>query len=309
MVTGSTGFIAKNLISKLSDYEKIYAINRRKGWSIEDIPKKTERIVNIYADLKNPGWCSSLFRMIKPDIVFHLAAEQGRTPEAYEANVIMTSNLLKHCPNDCYFVYASSSTVYGDHAEWLKNEREDFIEKCDEQTSWTIPTSLYGASKLAGEGIVHVYSTAGKIKPLILRYVANVGKEATHGVVPDIIRKLKQEETLDLFGEFPGSIKPYMHVSDTVNATLHLVKGGLEGIYNISPADEVSINQIALHIKKYMNVKDKPINWLGGTVLPPGDNKVVALDNTKLLNTGWNPQYRYSMEAITKTLEEIINED
>src|SRR5574343_322417 len=166
MVTGSNGFMASRLIQALrtnDDVEIILAINRNSGafCSYANHKDAKNKVLDIYCDLSNVGATQILMKRCPVDAIFHFAATQGKTPEAYEENVSSTLNLLRYCQDKPKFIYASSSTVYGDLA--LK------VDKCSEEMS-TVPTNLYGASKLAGEGIIHAYAEAGKIDPLILRY-------------------------------------------------------------------------------------------------------------------------------------------
>lgn len=295
MVTGSNGLLARNLIKTLKlneKYEKIYCINRKSGFLSNYAP---DRVQEIHANLNNDGWVKSIFESAKPDIIFHFAAEQGRSPEAFLNNVSMTSHLLKYCAEGTYFVYASSSTVYGDLGK---------KELCTEKSPRN-PTSLYGASKSAGEDILNSYQASDKIRSLILRYCALVGEGASHGALPDIIRKSQNpSDTLELLGNEPGSLKPYILVSDAVGATLHLANSDAEGIFNVCPDDEITIKEIANQVLQTLHI-DKKLTWLGEEATPTGDNKLVCLDNSKLSNHGWLNKYRNSLEAIKQATKEI----
>src|SRR4051812_44132402 len=95
LVTGSNGFIARNLINELKKddrYEKIYCVNRNIGYL--SCSSSHNKVSDIYGNLAVEAWVQSIVRWTKPDIIFHLAAQQGKTIEAYNANVAMTSNLL-----------------------------------------------------------------------------------------------------------------------------------------------------------------------------------------------------------------------
>jgi nucleoside-diphosphate-sugar epimerase len=170
-------------------------------------------------------------------------------------------------------VLASSATVYGEGT--LSQHLE---------CSPVRPTSAYAASKIGAEALVNAYAALGRIEPLILRLVANVGTGASHGLLPDIINKLKSKGgTIELIGDSPGTIKQFCHVDDTCMVAATLAFSGHSGIFNAVSYDSspISVESVARIAMESTGITKK-IKWLGGSSIWPGDNRVVNIAGQKL---------------------------
>ena len=217
-VVGGAGFIGSHLVDRLVErgsvtiYDNL-TIGKR---DFVATPLASGRATLVHADALD---VDALVRAIAGhDVVFHLAAN----PEArwgldnprldLEQGTIATHNVLEaarraHVPR---FVLASSGTVYGDTAE-----------RCREDSLGRLPISLYGASKLAGEALVSAYVECFDLRALVFRFGNVVGPRGTHGAALDFLKKLqKTPDELEVLGDGNQS-KPYVHVSDCVNAILY----------------------------------------------------------------------------------------
>jgi UDP-glucose 4-epimerase len=139
-----------------------------------------------------------------------------------------------------------------------------------------------------------------------LRLTATVGKGATHGVLKDVIRKLKSDSpTLDLLGAEPGSSKPFTHVDDVVQALLLAgFDDGWKGSVNIGPNDQLSVDQLAeaaMHATRIY----KPIKWLGEAANWKGDNRRLHIRNRLAVWHGWKPRYETSWAAVKAAAREL----
>ncbi len=259
--------------------------------------------MEIQCDIENYSDVKHVFDIANPDIVFHFAAnpitnENEADPTAItKTNVLGTHNVLAACQFGTRFVLASSATVYGTNFT-------PFI--AHEENQRFSPESPYAATKCASEALLQSYKT--KVNPLALRLVANVGAGAGHGVLPDVIRKLTSDSpTLDLLGALPGSIKQYTHVTDTAKA---IVKLGLNNSIfeplNISPGDQLSIEQLANVVMNTLNVH-KPINWLGDGANWKGDSPVVRICGSRAKTLGYSPECDTSEKAIVKATKELYD--
>jgi UDP-glucose 4-epimerase len=271
---------------------QVIAASRKPGGSAAD--KLLERPLNI----ENADDAQIMLRKHNPDVIFHLAANPN-TKAAGEApwhtNVHGTFNLLAGAPRGCRFVLASSATVYGNDAGFRRSVEDHPVN----------PNSIYGASKVAAEALVQASTHLGGVRGLILRYVANVGGGATHGLLPDVVRKLKGGYAkLELFGNEPGSTKPFMHVSDTVAATVSLAFSDAGGVWNIAGDNSASVLQVAEVTMQALGIT-KEILWLGLGSVWAGDNPIVRVSNCKLLRNGFSPKYRSSLEAIRQAAREL----
>lgn len=282
LITGSNGFIAKNLIKYILEKNKdlnVFGLNRQKGLSIDTV-KLDLPYVDIYADLVNEPCVKIVMEKIIPDIVFHFAASHKNTIDAYLHNVVGTTYLMKYIPEGTRVIYASSSTVYGDLYIHLKEIWEDFGKehhweypkpKCVEDCM-TTPTSLYGASKLAGESLIGAQSKIKNLNYVILRYAPTVGPGANFGTLRDVVQKLKSN---DEFLELNESLKSYLHIQDAVGAAYTLGFGDASGIFNVAPDTEISATQLVEIAMNSLNIK-KEIKMV------EGPKEEIALDNTKL---------------------------
>lgn len=307
LVTGSRGFIGCHLIKALTSDDRFIAVagvSRQGGECLQLLPKLNKGYGEFNCDIKSELEVAALMHHFRPDIVFHLAAipivkPNDIDPTAIsEVNILGTHRLLHYAPLNCKFVLASSATVYGDQGkDTLCNE--DLITK---------PTSVYGSTKVAAEALLQAYCSLGKIKGVCLRYVANVGKGATHGVIKDIITKLRSDTyTLDLLGDSPGSIKPYTHVYDTVSATIlaAFCENDCHTVYNIAVHNILCVADLANIAMQVTGIKKK-VKWLGIGANWLGDNRIVRVDATRIHRLGWKPTYDCSEKAVEAAVKEML---
>jgi UDP-glucose 4-epimerase len=308
LVTGSQGFIGRHLVRALCEdgrFLNVIGLSRSNDPVGRDEYLRNREICHgeYQCDLSNHVMLSCLLRIFKPDVVFHMAANPVTKASAADplfneqvaTNVLGTQHLLAACPPGCRFVYASSATVYGD-----KSRVWPALESSARQA-----TSVYAATKLAGEALVEAYTHLGHVRGLSLRYVANVGPGATHGVLPDLMGKLMgPDEYLEILGDAGGSVKPYMHVSDTVAATVWLALSDERGAVNVAPDDTLSVADLAECMMDAVG-KQKPVRWMGEAANWPGDNPVVRVSNRNLKSLGWSPSIPRSADAVIRASKEL----
>jgi UDP-glucose 4-epimerase len=175
--------------------------------------------------------------------VFHLAAQAGvRKSWGRDFNVYIVNNieatqvLLEACANRQLerFVYASSSSVYGDNAAMPM--REDALPQ---------PVSPYGVSKLAAEQLCHLYHANNGIPTVALRYFTVYGPRQR----PDMgfhkfLRATLLGQPVTVFGD-GGQTRDFTFVEDAVSATVSAATRGVAGrVYNIGGGSRVSIDQV-----------------------------------------------------------------
>lgn len=301
LLTGGTGFIGQHLLRRLLRDERVSRIlvTSRLGVS-PFVHQDNQTCSEVACDISREKSVYCVLKDFKPDIIFHLAGhaivkEDGDPTRVTRTNILGTHNLLAHCPEGCRFVLASSATVYGDRLTPMRETHEIH------------PTSAYGASKAAAELLLEAY--ADKVSGLSLRLVANVGHGTTHGVLKDVVAKLRSDSVeLELIGNEPGSLKPFIHVSDTVEAFMHF--GFNPAIHwwpiNISTPDSITVLQLALASMNAMGVQ-KPIRWLGAAANWKGDNPVVRVNADYARQLGWSPRYKTSCEAVAQATREMMH--
>lgn len=315
VVTGGAGFIGSHLVDiLLSEGYETTVIDNLSSGSLTNLKhnlrKKGFKFVK--ADLKNFDsiWINELKNC---DAVFHMAAN----PEVkvsvteprihFNENVLVTFNVLEACRlNDVkYFVFASSSTVYGD-AKKIPTP-EDYVP--------LEPISVYGAVKLSGEFLTVTYSKLYSLKSLILRYANIIGARSRHGVIYDFILKLKRNPAqLEILGDGTQR-KSYLHISDGISATYFLFKYLINNvkdyeIFNVGNNDWITVNEIAKIVTEEMNLKN--VKFVYKPATPDGrgwkgDVKFMLLDISKLKSVGWEPSLT-SAKAVRRTVRELLNE-
>ncbi len=113
---------------------------------------------------------------------------------------------------------------------------------------------------------------------------------------------------MNILGTAPGSVKPYCHVTDTVEA---MVKLGLNfritDTLNLAPKDVLSIESLATTMMGAVDVV-KPLLWEGKSTTWPGDDNFVAVSPINAGLYGWCPKYKTSEAAIAKASVELWNQ-
>lgn len=283
LVTGASGFIGSNFCDKLDSLNIKYTGVCR---------NKNERFFDL--DLSDYYITEKLIDFVMPTTVVHFASnpntkiDDDNPSKIIDDNIKSTMNILSCLKHGTRFVLASSVTVYGNN---LNNTEES---KCD-------PKSIYASTKLASENIVNFYSENNGIKGVILRLCATIGKNSTHGMIHDFSKKIKDDsDYFKVFGNKPGAFKPFLHVDDLCSAILHLIDEDLTGVYNICPSDNISVLEVAeMFLRKYKS--NKKIKWSGD--MWTGDNPKILCLNSKIINSGFNFNFKTSKQAIEEYLK------
>lgn len=299
LVTGG-GFIGSRLCEALMKKTEIEQLVFIRGRDANNTCVGIKGFNVLYQDLCDPDLPSRLVDYYKFDTVFHtagVAKVSAPLSTIFPANLQTTVNLLD-CVPDARFIFTSSSTVYGNgHAKIDFDEYDKLL-----------PTSAYGASKVACESFIDAYTRLGKINGVSLRLCANVGPGATHGLLKDLIAKVKSDSpTLELFGEAPGSIKPFIHVDDTVRAMIWFAEENTKGrgAYNVCTKDVLTVSEVADLVMEQVGVKKEKV-WLGPNSTWAGDNKQFSMCNKKINRAGFRLQYNTSRAAVIQAIKENL---
>lgn len=240
------------------------------------------------------------------DVVYHLAANAdismgaNNTALDLQLTTIATYNVLEamRLREVNSIVFLSGSGVYGDIG----------TQECGETAGPLLPVSLYGASKLAAEGLISAFSNMFNMKAVIFRPANVVGGGQTHGVLFDFIQKLKHDSHhLEILGD-GNQTKSYLHINDLYDAINTALRTQQEpvSVINVASADTVDVNWIARRVIEFLNLREVQITHTHGKVGWIGDVPTIRLNTSKLRKLGWVPQYS-SKEAIDKALAEILN--
>jgi UDP-glucose 4-epimerase len=145
-----------------------------------------------------------------------------------------------------------------------------------------------------------------------LRPANVIGSRGRHGLIWDLVRKLKNDKNrLEVLGDGKQT-KSFIHISDMIKGILQSMKKGEDGIeiFNVGSEDGIEIINVAKIVCKNMKLPNIEIFTTGGVENGrgwKGDIKIAHLDISKLKNLGWQPKLS-SLEAADVTSQEIIAE-
>ncbi len=243
------------------------------------------------------------------DWVIHLAsnadiAAAAECPEVdFYRGTLLTNNVVEAMRRAGLhrLLYASGSGVYGDAGD--TPVPEDYAP--------LVPISTYGASKLACESLIASYCSMFGLHACAFRFGNVVGPRQTHGVGFDFLRSLSAKpKRLRILGDGQQS-KPYIHVSDVVEAALCAAKnaGTPFSVFNVATDDAVTVTEIADLAVQTLGLPAKPVfEYTGGRRGWRGDVPVVRLDSSRIRSFGWFPK-RNSHDAVRQSLQELIADE
>ena len=203
----------------------------------------------------------------------------------------MRANAIKR------LAFSSTGSVYGETA----------VIPTPEDAPFPIQTSLYGASKLAGEGLIAAYGEGFGFESRVFRFVSILGERYTHGHVFDFYRQLREHpDHLRVLGDGTQR-KSYLYVLDCVEAMLHaahLSPGAVPRphteIYNLGTPEYVQVKDSIRIICRELGLKPE-LRYAGGDRGWIGDNPFIFLETKKIQATGWRPKLTIE-QGIVKTL-------
>ena len=301
-VTGGAGFIGSNLVDRLlADGHDVTAYDNLSTGQLD--------FLNVARDHKN-------FRLVEGDLlderkladaaaghdfVFHLAANADvrfgtqHPRRDLEQNTIATYNVLEAMRANGIrrIAFSSTGSIYG----------EPNVHPTPEDAPFPIQTSLYGSSKLAGEGLIQAYATGFGFQGYVFRFVSILGERYSHGHVFDFYKQLS---------EHPGRIKvlgngkqrkSYLYVQDCVDAMLTVIgkAGDPVNVYNLGTDEYCEVNDSLGWICAKMGVSPQR-EYTGGERGWIGDSPFIFLDTKKVRALGWRPKLTIR-QGVEKTVE------
>jgi UDP-glucose 4-epimerase len=234
------------------------------------------------------------------ECVFHLAANADvrfgtEDPRRdLEQNTIATHNVLEAMRenNVRRIVFSSTGSVYG----------EATIIPTPENAPFPLQTSLYGASKLAGEGLIAAYCEGFGFQSWIFRFVSILGERYTHGHVFDFYKQLRNDATkLRVLGNGKQR-KSYLYVHDCIDAIFFALDKAVDrvNIFNLGVDTYCEVNDSIGWICQELGVTSN-IEYTGGERGWIGDNPFIFLDCSKIRALGWQPTLTIE-EGVCRTL-------
>jgi UDP-glucose 4-epimerase len=307
LVTGGAGFIGSHMVDALMERDDVVVFDNLSSGRPNLIAHHEGRkgFKFVKADLLDADAIKGAMEGI--DFVYHFAANPDvrhgpeHTRIDLEQGPIATHNLLEamRAHGVKRMAFSSSSTVYG----------ETNVLPTPETNGPMLPISLYGASKLACEGMISAHCHTFGIRSCIYRFANVIGERETHGVIVDFIEKLKKDPTtLEILGD-GNQKKSYFLVQDCVKAMRLAVEKSKDqvSVYNIGCDDWLSVRRVAEIVVEEMGRKGVKFKFTGGSRGWVGDIPRTWLDIGKIKSLGWKPSHS-SEDAVRACARLLINE-
>jgi UDP-glucose 4-epimerase len=291
LITGGAGFIGSTLADRLSaeGIEVVIYDNLSSGRS-EFIEGACARqgVEFVHGDVLDEELVRRSLEGC--DTVFHFAANADvrhgfdRPRLDLEQNTIATAAVLEamRYANVKRIAFASTGSIYG----------EPDVYPTPETCPFPVQTSLYGASKLAGEGLIQAYSHGYGFVGMIFRFVSILGERYTHGHVFDFCRSLRQDPShLSVLGNGQQE-KSYLYVGDCISAMKLVMdqhaEPGTVGIYNLGTEETIVVDDSIATIIAHLGVTPE-LEYTGGIRGWLGDSPLIHLDCRRIRSLGWRP--------------------
>jgi len=236
-------------------------------------------------------------------VVWHLAANsdiRGGTRSTrldLEQGTLATYNVLEAMRRTGAreIRFASSSVVFGEPTRLPTPEDYGPPQ----------PISLYGAAKLAAEGLITAFAHCHGLRAHVFRFANIVGPRSTHGILHDFAAKLRENrEELEVLGD-GRQRKSYLTVDDCVDAMLFVVRHTHQtvNLFNLGPGDSVTVARIAELVRERWTNGRVQLRFTGGDRGWTGDVPRMLLDVSRLSALGWSASYT-SEQAIALAVEQ-----
>lgn len=304
-VTGGAGFIGSHLVDRLIE-------KGNKVTVFDNLSSGKKDFINNHFDNKNFIFIEDdlldkkrIKETIKDhDVVFHIAANPdvrggADNPSIAEKDMQATYNLLDAMRKTDVkkIVFSSSSVIYG----------ETPAKPLPENYGPLLPISVYGAAKLASEGLISSFAHTFDMKGWIFRFANVVGIRGTHGVIVDFINKLKKNPSeLEILGDGKQK-KPYLYVTECVDGIMHGFEKSNEeiNVFNLGVDSATRVTRIGELVVEEMGLKDVKFKYTGGKRGWKGDVPHFQFDISKIKKLGWTPELS-SDEAVRKAIRDLL---
>jgi UDP-glucose 4-epimerase len=281
LVTGAAGFIGSTLTDRLlADGVRVTGVDAFTDYYDAALKRR-----NLEGARRHPAFSlleldlsqADLSALPAVDVVFHQAAQPGvraswgREFATYTLyNVLATQRLLERYKDTPLerFVYASSSSIYGDAESYPTSE-----------AVLPRPFSPYGVTKLAGEHLVLLYGRNFGVPVTALRYFTVYGpRQRPDMAFHRFCRAMLAGEPITVYGDGRQS-RDFTFVSDAIEANVRAwQRAAPQGVYNIGGGSQVDVLEAISLLEKSLGVKAR-VNF---EPRPPGDPLRTRADAARL---------------------------
>lgn len=299
MVTGGAGFVGSHLVDALllRGHEVTVYDNFTTG-RVANLAQGTGRLHMLHGDILDANLLAEI--LVGMEMVYHVAASAdirhnlAEPARVFKINTQGTFRLLEAMRHARVkrIAFTSTSSIYGETA----------VHPTPEDAPFPVQTSLYGASKAAGEALIQAYCEGYGFTGYITRHIGMIGERYTHGHLIDFYHCIRNTGRLQILGD--GTLKKnYLYVGDAVRGILTAVEKGNErlNIYNVGGDEIWTVRQSAEAVCEEMGLPLAKLSMGAGTRGWVGDNSFMHLDASRLRSLGWEPKVSVR-EAIGRTI-------
>jgi len=301
-ITGAAGFIGSNVVDRLlANGETVVGYDNLTTGKMRFLDPATAhpnfRFVS--GDLLDVETLTPAMK--GADFVFHLAANADvrfgtEHPERdLQQNTVATFNVLEAMRANGIkrMAFSSTGSIYG----------EPEVFPTPEDAPFPVQTSLYGASKLAAEGMIQAYCEGFGFQAYIFRFVSILGERYTHGHVFDFYQKLMADPTrLHVLGDGKQR-KSYLYVHDCIDAMLLAIRvlNNKVHVLNLGHEEASRVNDSIGWIAERLGVRPE-LTYSGGERGWIGDSPFILLDTRRIRALGWKPKMSIR-EGVLRTVD------
>jgi UDP-glucose 4-epimerase len=302
LVTGGAGFIGSHIVDELlARGARVVVYDSFVTGREEFLPSATtpaSRLEVVRADVLDAAKLQAAMKGC--EFVFHIQANadvrggKTNTRVDLEQNTLATWNVLEaaRLAEVRGMAFASSAAVYGEPEKFPTPESYAPLQ-----------TSVYGASKFACEAMLQAYSEYFNMRTYSYRFVSWMGERYSHGIVFDVLKKLRQDPSrLPLLGDGTQK-KSYLYVKDGVSGIMAGIEKSpdVKNVFNLGHDYFLTVIEVVNIILDEMGLKDVKLEFAGGKRGWLGDSPLVHLDTSRMKALGWQPQVSIE-ESIRRTV-------
>jgi UDP-glucose 4-epimerase len=313
IVTGAAGFIGSHLVDRsLAQGRRVTGIDSFTRGTRKNLASafRSADFALIEANMAEATEARKAFQSannVEPvSTVWHMAANSDIGAGISDPGIDLRDTFLTTFQtlammrefNISQLAFASSSAVYGDHKV-----------RIHEDLGPLVPISNYGAMKLASEGMISAAVESFLTRAWIFRFPNVIGNHATHGVIYDLLHKLRRSRTeLEVLGDGLQE-KPYLHVTELIDAMFMITGKSRERLncFNIAGAGAGATVRFIAETVVAAVAPGVPIRYTGGEKGWPGDVPKYSYSTEKLTALGWMPSMT-SEQAVKRAVSEIYSE-
>ncbi len=307
-VTGGAGFIGSNLVDRLLAGGNAVSVYDNFSTGQREFLEAARHHAGFHLIEGDTLDLPAMTRaMAGHDFVFHFAANADvrfgteHPRKDLEQNTIATFNVLEamRAAGVRRLAFSSTGSIYG----------EPNVFPTPENSPFPVQTSLYGASKLAGEGLIAAYCNGFGFQGVIFRFVSILGERYTHGHVYDFYNKLLDNpHTIEVLGNGKQR-KSYLYVQDCIDAMLTVIDKAPAPctIANLGTTEYCCVDESLGWICQHLGVQPQR-RYTGGERGWIGDSPFIFLDTNYVRSLGWRPKLSIR-EGVIRTLEYLQKND